>query len=117
MKFDLTRPCSNCPWRTDKPFHLRADRVEEIMTAVTEQDAHFACHKTTHGEAPEEQHCAGILILLERDDNPNQLMRIGERLGWYDRRKLDMAAPVFDSVEAVLEHYRDQDRPTSQKRK
>jgi hypothetical protein len=29
------------------------------------------------------------------------MMRIGERLGLYDRRKLDMRAPVFASFDAM----------------
>jgi hypothetical protein len=29
------------------------------------------------------------------------MMRIGERLGLYDRRKLDMTAPVYDSFDAM----------------
>jgi hypothetical protein len=31
MRFDLTRPCSNCPFRSDRPFHLHPDRVREIL--------------------------------------------------------------------------------------
>lgn len=39
-------------------------------------------------------HCAGALIFLEKRNRPNQMMRIAERTGSYDRRTLDMKAPV-----------------------
>lgn len=39
-------------------------------------------------------HCAGALIFNEKRHTPNQMMRICERLGFYDARKLDMKAGV-----------------------
>lgn len=115
MRFDLVRPCANCPFRTDVRPYLRRGRVLEIRRALLDRDQTFSCHKTvdwTREEDEEddgrpaarhcrndEQHCAGALILLEKLDQPNQLMRIMERLGVYDRRRLDMAAPVFGSFE------------------
>jgi hypothetical protein len=105
MKFDLRRPCDNCPFRTDINFPLERERVEEIVDSITRQDQTFACHKTTkhcpetgeHIPSKKEQHCAGALILLEKTENPNQMMRIAERLGYYDRTRLDMAyVPVYD---------------------
>jgi hypothetical protein len=53
--------------------------------------------RDTSGEA----HCAGALIMLERLGQPSQMMRIGERLGLYDRTGLDMEAPVFESFGAM----------------
>ena len=58
-----------------------------------------AASRDTTGEA----HCAGALILLEKLGEPSQMMRVCERIGLYDRTKLDMAAPVFDSFEAMRE--------------
>lgn len=49
------------------------------------------------------QHCAGALIFLEKIEEPHQMMRICERLGMYDRTKLDMDAPVFESWYEVEE--------------
>lgn len=113
MKFDLTAPCGNCPFRTDITFYLRAERVDEICEALVVDQRTFSCHKTTeHGcrdgdghVGPKEQHCAGALIMLEKMDRPNQMMRIMERLGGYDRTKLAMAAPVFDSGSDMIDHY------------
>ena len=95
MNFNKTHPCDNCPFRSDVDFHLLPEMVEEILDAITNQT--FACHKTTDKPDSEHEHCAGALILLEREENPNQMMRIAERLGMYDRTKLDMQAPVFES--------------------
>jgi hypothetical protein len=44
--------------------------------------------------------------MLERLDRPNQMMRIAERLRYYDRTKLRMDSPVFESPAAMIEHYR-----------
>lgn len=110
MKFDLIAPCGNCPFRTDVEFHLRTDRVEEILDAVLEQGRTFSCHKTTReggqSDQNKEQHCAGSLILAESQDRPSQMMRIAERLGMYDRSKLRMRSPVFPDPETMIEHYR-----------
>jgi hypothetical protein len=111
VKFDLKKPCANCPFRSDIKFWLRLDRVEEILDSITQQQQTFACHKTTqhdddgeHVPRSKEQHCAGALIMLERMNKPNQMMRISERLGMYDRHGLDMTAPVFGSAEEMLAH-------------
>jgi hypothetical protein len=41
--------------------------------------------------------------VLERMEQPSQMMQICERIGLYDARKLDMDAPVFDSLEDWIE--------------
>lgn len=112
MKFNLKRPCKDCPFRTDITFYLWTKRVEEICDSITEGDGTFACHKTTsindEGETAvtsSSQHCAGALIMLEKNDQPNQMMRIMERLGKYDRRLLDMESPVFEGPEHMIETY------------
>lgn len=102
MKFDLVRPCPQCPFRTDVGAYLRGDRAVEIAQSLA-RGADFPCHKTTVTDPDDEsqraatgesQFCAGALIALERSDAPNQAMRFAERLGLYDPSKLDMDAPV-----------------------
>lgn len=115
MKFDLKRPCTHCPFRYDIPGYLTQAKAEEIIESIAYRDESFPCHKTLdfnntdeEGDAittGEEQHCAGALILLEHMDSPNQMMRIAERIGLYDRRKLDMESPVFDDEYAFTEHH------------
>lgn len=110
MNFNLTNPCSTCPFRHDvKPF-LNYDRVIEIGEGIIERDWTFSCHKTTshdeeenHIPKDDEQHCAGALILLEKLKRPNQMTRIAERLGFYDRHKLKMDSPIYDSIEEMAE--------------
>ena len=83
---------------------LRPGRVREIINCLI-RDHTFVCHETlteTGHETSKSQHCAGALILLERHDKPNQMMRISERLGGYNAAALDMAAPVFKSFGAML---------------
>ena len=103
MNYNLTKPCSNCPFRSDKLFPLRKGRVEEIINAGA-----FTCHKTVDysGEVPTDskksEHCAGLLIMLEHMERPHQMMRIAERIGIYDRTKLDMDQPVYQHVTEYL---------------
>jgi hypothetical protein len=99
--YGLTTPCSNCPFRTDIPPFLRPGRVAEIRRGLVRGE--FPCHKTVEHNGDGEPdtsrsvHCAGALILLEKTGKSSQMMRIAERLGMYDRLKLDMKAPVFNS--------------------
>jgi len=99
MKYTMTTPCDACPFlvKLKRGFTLR--RLREFA------DGPFPCHKTaaevdsddggTEFRATENsQHCAGLLIFLEKRDAPNQMMRIAERLGLYDRTKLNMKARV-----------------------
>ena len=110
MKFTLVRPCAECPFRNDRPGYLTIDRAEEIADALTTRQGTFSCHKTNveddYGEmieTEESQHCAGAMIMLEKMEQPNQMMRICERIGLYDMRKLDMDSPVVDDVEEFVE--------------
>lgn len=106
MHYNLTKPCANCPFRSDKYFPLRRERVEEIVYGNEE----FACHKTVDysGDAggrikKKSEHCAGLLILLEHMERPHQMMRIAERLGLYDRLKLDMSQPVYEDAQDYID--------------
>lgn len=106
--YSLKTPCPNCPFRTDVKPYLSPERVEEIRDGL--ERGEFPCHKTLDYDTDEEggvetektAHCAGALILLEKEGTPSQMMRISERLGMYDARKLDMDAPVFDSWDDMI---------------
>lgn len=117
MNFTMARPCDSCPFRTDRPGFLHRSRAEEIAEALFDLDQTFACHKTVDydddGEWEDDRergytathHCAGAMILMERAGRANQMMRIGERVGFYDRNKLDMRSPVFETREEFEEHH------------
>src|SRR5882724_658150 len=108
MKYDLTKPCDKCPFRSDIRPYLNEERAYEIGEADS-----FACHKTTESCDDEDdsdrqataksQMCAGYLILREKMEQPSQSMRIAERLGLYDRTKLDMNASVFDDISEMAD--------------
>jgi hypothetical protein len=126
--YGLINPCSNCPFRTDVKPYLRAERVEEIERGL--ERGEFYCHKTTqhkdtdgdddvvgYRKAGSEMHCAGALILLEKLERPSQMMRIAERLRMYDPSKLNMAAPVYDTFEDMIEAQEHRPKPKRAKRK
>lgn len=120
--YALRGPCHNCPFRNDRFFYLGADRARQIARSIRSGGS-FSCHKTTEyrpiddngGEdmvaTSASKFCGGALATLEREGQPNQIMRIADRLGLYDPTKLDPDAPVFDSLDEWLAQY-DEDVPT-----
>jgi hypothetical protein len=110
MQMNLRQPCSNCPFRKDIPAYLSKERAEEIVISLMEEDKTFSCHKTNDFddetgdtvETKNSEHCGGALVFLEKQECPNQWMRVAERFGWYDRSKLKMDAPVFDTPEEFI---------------
>jgi hypothetical protein len=123
LDYNLRKPCAKCPFRNDiRPF-IHPERARDIL----EGGASFTCHKTIdYDDNPPyddngdlilgrcedgEQHCAGVLIILEKENSPHQMMRIAERLGMYDRTKLDMTAPVYDSIEECVEAHENPKEP------
>jgi hypothetical protein len=93
MNYSMTNPCDACPFLIGSGFTWKS--------LVAHASGEFACHKTCKISAgtyePQEKslHCAGSLIFLEKQNKPHQMMRICERLGFYDRSKLNMEAPVI----------------------
>jgi hypothetical protein len=114
MRFDLVRPCSNCPFRSDRPFHLRRERVLEILGDPSCEKrwwpaASFPCHKTikyrgddTVNIGPDAQQCAGVMGVLHRTNRPNDAMQLAERFGLWQPSKLDPRAPFYESIEAAI---------------
>ena len=90
----MTEPCDACPFLLGSGFTYRS--------LLAHASGEFACHKTceldeeTSKYEPKKKslQCAGALIFLEMQDAPHQMMRINERIGLYDRTKLNMNAPV-----------------------
>jgi len=103
----LTRPCDNCPFRTDVTPYLSYERANEIALAL-DCDESFSCHKTSTCQGKSNmdkgvKHCAGAMIMMEKMNRPNQWMRICERIGHYDRRKLDMNSPVYHDFDHFVD--------------
>jgi hypothetical protein len=116
VKFDLTRPCGNCPFRTDVRPYIRADKVRQVLgdpaaTGAAHWPASsFACHKTVDYRRSDRgrvharsQHCAGAAIILTGERLPNQAMQLAERLLGVDFRRLDLSALVYPSRAAAIE--------------
>jgi hypothetical protein len=106
--FKLTRPCNNCPFRkgVGPRFRLPRLRLQAIRRAVA-----FQCHKTVdyaHFNNPEKrsgnhpQQCAGLLAVLHREGEPNQIMQVAMRLGHLDPAKLDPDREAYGSWQGVL---------------
>lgn len=106
MKYDMTTPCNDCPFRREGGLRIDVERVKEIAGLfLVSGGGTFACHKTTGacGNNPkEERHCAGALIFAEKNGNANQMMRIMERLRMYDHTKLTDRESVFSSLKEML---------------
>lgn len=121
MRFDLVRPCKNCPFRVDcLPGWLGRERATEIADALLDErpGLTFACHETTEfteddeGEAlytPKggEQHCAGAMVLVDREGVANQMLQIAER---FDLRNPETIvttseALVFTDRDAFIDHH------------
>lgn len=128
MRFDLKKPCADCPFRTDCiPGWLGQARAEEIADALLGPPGKtFACHKTTrHGDEGQheqhsgEQHCAGALLLVEAVGFPNQMLQVAERLGVRDPAVLDRSAArlVFEDRESFMRHHCADVRPTRDRSK
>jgi hypothetical protein len=100
MKYNLTEPCDACPYLIGSGF--------TFDSLVDHASGEFPCHKAcdvdeeTGNFVPRGEktpHCAGALIFLEKQNRPHQMMRICERLGFYDASKLNMNANVGSSEE------------------
>jgi hypothetical protein len=100
--YKMTKPCDNCPFRRSGGVRLTRARLLGIVNA----EGVFPCHKTTGvcGTKPaEESMCAGFMCFRENIEQPNQLMRIAERVGMYDASKLQDRDQVFDNLDEALD--------------
>ena len=101
--FDLKRPCINCPFRrgVGEGFGLGSDRLEEIAAGSA-----FQCHKTVDYKAGDRpQQCAGLMAVLRREGEDNQIMQIAERLRAARFDDLDPRGEAYASwAEALAAH-------------
>jgi hypothetical protein len=86
----------SCPFRVGnaRKFRFSGERLAQIKDAPA-----FQCHLTLEGE-PEQ--CAGLMSVLAREGQPNQIMQIAERFGYLDLRKLDPQGAAYASWREVL---------------
>ena len=93
----MTEPCDACPFLKGSPLNKTLSKRRLLEFASGQFPCHKACDSTEEGFTPKNDktpHCAGALIFNEKRNTPHQMMRIAERLGMYDRTKLNMKANV-----------------------
>lgn len=109
----MKEPCSNCPFRSDRPFRgLSEDRAREIAE-VLHQDASFHCHKTNdycRGKGVVTKNsklCTGAAIFLENTRRGGMLANLAFRFGYIrgeiKPEMLSNRVPVYESVEDFIE--------------
>ena len=114
MQFHLTKPCANCPFRSDRIPYLRLARISGILKKLLEGNKTFACHKTLDYEDSQAfqgrttQHCAGALIFLLNVGklNNNFLLRLAQSCGLLDISMLQRNAPVYKTKVGLLAAFR-----------
>jgi len=102
--FKRKKPCKTCPFRTNEEGvrYLGQKRAEEITDTLL-GDETFTCHDDLGLTIMERQHCVGAMLMLEKQQQPNQMMRIAGRLGEYKPDELTGADEVFDDFEDWIE--------------
>ena len=110
MKFTMTRPCDDCPFRKVDGIALTKERIKEISRCMLDsQGGTFPCHRTVDyegGDESEEVHCAGALAYALKQDTLPQIARIVERMGDMNANAiLDNSGDlVWDSERQWLKH-------------
>lgn len=120
--FKLRRPCKTCPFRigVGSGFNLRVARLAEIKLAPA-----FQCHGTVDYESgPEDengfpkpqpgdtpQQCAGLMAVLHREGEENQIMQVASRMGALDLSRLDPDGEAYRTWAQVIRAHRDGKEP------
>ena len=108
MKYTMSNPCNECPFRRDRAGFLHRSRAQDIadgLLALGEKCHPFVCHKTLNRTDIDEQHCAGALILLEKTGRPHLAMILGRQLREYVGSPNVDHPHVFDSMKEFVEHH------------
>lgn len=105
--FGLKRPCVDCPFRKDREFYLHPERAEGLAENFR-SDGTFWCHKTVNyadeeSDTSESTQCAGALATVLKDGVPNAPYQVAERLGMFDRDKLEMDS-TFDTLDEWVDY-------------
>lgn len=103
--FGITRPCSSCPFRDDRPFELDADRARSIAGDLR-SGGNFVCHKTVaytddddgEGNQSHSCMCAGARATAAREGVYSQVEQVASRLGMHVP-DLDDDLPVYPDLD------------------
>lgn len=99
--FDATKPCSNCPYRTDAPVkHWHRDEFKKVIESEQAViGAVFNCHKD-NGSV-----CVGWLIKQVENDLPSIGLRLSLSRHQVTREYLDSLAspaPLYKDIRAMI---------------
>ena len=97
MKAYQTKPCAECPWRTDVARgRFPAERFRDLAeTAYDMAQVQFACHKSPEGV---EFGCAGFAL---RGAAHNLGARLAVRAGRLRFEEIDSPFPLHDSYRSM----------------
>lgn len=109
----MKEPCSNCPFRSDRPFRgLRPQRAQEIAESL-HRDSSFHCHKTNQFKngkgvvTRDSKLCVGAAIFLENTRSGGMLANLAFRLGcWAGEIKPDQLSkevPVYQTIPEFIQ--------------
>lgn len=107
MKFNLTKPCSQCPFANKcRKGWLGRKRAQDIANGVLHEDKTFTCHKTLDRKKADQSHCYGALVLVEKLGKPNNMLRIAGRLQLYKPLgPHKWHNDVFETEKAMVDHH------------
>lgn len=114
LAWDLKTPCKDCPFRKDvEPHPGVAQELELYFAKILIGEFVHTCHKTDSrsdgyekGYSGKIQHCAGVNILTRKIKEPQFSAIYAEYKKKFNPKKLNMKAPVFDSLIELANKYK-----------
>jgi hypothetical protein len=112
MRYDLHRPCADCPFRRENGIRLSRQQAHSLLSSFVErQPVVLPCHKTTTMRsdgvpelAPDTQHCAGLFVLWQvKYKQQTAHMIAAQESGLYDPSALQGADEVVDTMTEMLQ--------------
>ncbi len=107
LRFDLKLPCADCPFtpRAELNGGVGKQFVTELFWRIERGIAGFTCHKTdpradggkdaAQKTRRELQHCAGFLLMMERENNRQVIAERAVEDGIFHPERLNSKARVF----------------------
>lgn len=93
-------PCGTCPFRTTQGGlrGLGTDRAEEIAESLLRGES-FTCHSDLGKRERNKNQCVGAMLILDKLQQPNQIMQVATRLNMLKVADLQGREVVFDNFE------------------
>ena len=101
--FSLKKPCTDCPFRSDKEFPLSVERKADIAESL-KNGQEFVCHRTVDyldDDASDQSHscsCAGARETSRRSGIVSNAEQFAQRFG-FEFSAVDTDSPVYDSLD------------------